>query len=124
MAARPPTVPTSRREEGPAELALQQYVLIAIAGGAFAGFGFDFEGGLKAGQHGMAYVMAKASLRSSIRIYLKAKGQTAVDAPDEEVYDLLRLENPDLAEQAWRLECENPMSDEEVASFVGRVQGF
>ena len=119
-----PKASVSRKEEGPAELALQQYVLIAIAGGAFAGFGFDFKGGLKAGQHGMAYVMAKAALRSSIRIYLKAKGQTVVDAPDEEVNDLLRLENPDLAEQAWQLECENPMSDQEVASFVGRVQRF
>jgi hexulose-6-phosphate isomerase len=103
---------------------LQQYVLTAIAGGAFAGFGFDFAGGLKAGQHGMAYTMAKAALRSSIRIYLKAKGQIVVDAPDEEIYELLRLESPDLAEQAWRLECENPISDAEVASFVGRVQAF
>lgn len=124
MAAKRTTTHVSRLEEGPAELALQQYVLTAIAGGAFAGFGFDFAGGLKAGQHGMAYTMAKAALRSSIRIYLKAKGQIVVDAPDEEVYELLRLESPDLAEQAWRLECENPISDAEVASFVGRVQAF
>jgi hypothetical protein len=122
--ARKATTPVSRLEESPAELALQQYVLTAIAGGAFAGFGFDFEGGLNAGQHGMAYTMARAALRSSIRIYLKAKGQIVVDAPDEEVYELLRLENPDLAEQAWRLELENPMSDEEVASYVRRVQRF
>jgi hypothetical protein len=115
---------TSRRRESPAEFAIQQYVLTAIAGGAFAGFGFDIAGGLKAGQHGMVYTMAKAALRSSIRIYLKAKGAVVVDPPDEEVYDLLRLEDPDLADQAWSLECENPMSGEEVASFARRVQAF
>ena len=115
---------TSRRPESPAEFAIQQYVLTAIAGGAFAGFGFDIAGGLKAGQHGMVYTMAKAALRSSIRIYLKAKGAVVVDPPDEEVYDLLRLEDPDLAERAWRLECENPMSDDEVASYAHRVQAF
>ena len=118
------TAHVRRIEQGPAELALQQYVLTAIAGGAFAGFGFDFEGGLKAGQHGMAFTMARSALRSSIRIYLKARGQVVNDPQDEEVYELLRLENPDLAEQAWRLECENPMTDEEVASFVRRVQAF
>jgi hypothetical protein len=116
--------PISRLEEGPGELAIQQYVLTAIAGGAFAGFGFDFEGGLNASQHGMAFTMAKSALRSSIRIYLKAKGQVVNDPPDEEVYELLRVESPELAEQAWRLECENPMSDEAVASFVQRVQAF
>jgi hypothetical protein len=116
--------PISRLEEGPGELAIQQYVLTAIAGGAFAGFGFDFEGGLNASQHGMAFTMAKSALRSSIRIYLKAKGQVVNDPPDEEVYELLRVESPELAEQAWRLECENPMSDEDVASFVQRVQAF
>lgn len=124
MAAKATATPVTRLEEGPAELALQQYVLTAIAGGAFAGFGFDFEGGLKAGQHGMAYTMAKAALRTSIRIYLKAKGRIFADAPDEEVYELLRLESPDLGEQAWRLECENPISDAEVAAFVRRVQAF
>jgi len=116
--------PISRLEEGPGELAIQQYVLTAIAGGAFAGFGFDFEGGLNASQHGMAFTMAKSALRSSIRIYLKAKGQVVNDPPDEEVYEMLRVESPELAEQAWRLECENPMSDEDVASFVQRVQAF
>lgn len=124
MAAKATMTPVSRLAEGPAELALQQYVLTAIAGGAFAGFGFDFAGGLKAGQHGMAFTMAKAALRSSIRIYLKAKGQIVNDTPDEEVYELLRLQDADLAEQAWRLEIENPISDDEVASFVRRVQAF
>jgi hypothetical protein len=115
----------SHRPESPAEFAIQQYVLTAIAGGAFAGFGFDIEGGLKAGQYGMVYTMAKAALRSSIRIFLKAKGGVVVvDPPDEEVYDLLRLEDRDLAEQAWRLECDNPMSDDEVASYARRVQAF
>jgi hypothetical protein len=124
MAVNATTTPVARLNEGPAELALQQYVLIAIAGGAFAGFGFDFAGGLKAGQYGMAYTMAKSALRSSIRIYLKAKGRVIADTPDEEVYELLRLENPDLADPAWRLECENPVSDDEIASFVRRVQAF
>jgi hypothetical protein len=122
--ARRSAPPTSRRRGSPAEFAIQHYVLTAIAGGAFAGFGFDIAGGLKAGQHGMVYTMAKAALRSSIRIYLKAKGAVVVDPPDEEVYDLLRLEDPDLADQAWSLECENPMSGEEVASFARRVQAF
>jgi len=124
MAAKPMMTPVSRRPERPAEFAVQQYVLIAIAGGAFAGFGFDLAGGLKAGQHGMVFTMARAALRSSIRIYLKASGAVVVDPPDEEVYDLVRLEDPDLAEQAWRLECENPMTDAEIASYARRVQAF
>ena len=124
MAAKMMTPLTTRTPESPAEFAIQQYVLIAIAGGAFAGFGFDLAGGLKAGQLGMVYTMAKAALRSSIRIYLKAKGGVVVDPPDEEVYDLLRLEDADLADQAWRLECENPMTEEEIASYAGRVQVF
>jgi hypothetical protein len=124
MAVNARVTPVSRLEEGPARLALQQYVLTAIAGGAFAGFGFDFAGGLKARQCGMAYTMAKSALRTSIRIYLKAKGRVIADPPDEEVYELLRLEDADLAERAWRLECENPISDDEVAAFVRRVQLF
>jgi hypothetical protein len=116
--------PSARLPESPAEFAAQQYVLTAIAGGAFAGFGFDFAGGLKAGQHGMVFTMARAALRSSIRIYLKARGAVAVDPPDEDVFDLLRLEDAALAEQAWQLECENPMSGEEVASYAQRVQTF
>jgi hypothetical protein len=124
MAPRATTTPVSRLAERPADFALQQYVLSAIAGGAFAGFGFDFAGGLKAGQYGMVFTMAKAALRTSIRIYLKATGQIIADAPDEEVCDLLRLASPELAEQAWRLECENPMSDEAVASYARRVQAF
>jgi hypothetical protein len=118
------TTPVSRLAEGPAELAVQQYALIAFAGGAFAGFGFDFEGGLKAGQYGMAFTMARAALRTSTRIYLKANGQVISDPPDEEVYDLLRLVDPGLADQAWRLECENPLADQETASYVRRVQAF
>jgi hypothetical protein len=124
MAPKVTITPVSRLNEGPAALAVQQYALIAFAGGAFAGFGFDFEGGLKAGQYGMAFTMARAALRTSIRIYLKAKGQVINEPPDEEVYDLLRLVDPDLAEQAWRLECENPISDEETAAYVRRVQAF
>jgi hypothetical protein len=124
MAAKATTTAVTRLEEAPAELAVQQYVLTAFAGGAFAGFGFDLAGGLKAGQYGMAYTMAKAALRTSVRIYLKAKGQVVNDPPDEEVYELLRLTDAALAAQAWQLECENPMTDEEVASFVRRVQAF
>ena len=122
--ARATTTAVSRLVEGPAELAVQQYALIAFAGGAFAGFGFDFEGGLKAGQYGMAFTMARAALRTSVRIYLKAKGQVISDPPDEEVYDLLRLVDPNLADQAWRLECENPMTDEKTTAYVRRVQAF
>lgn len=124
MTAKALTVPVSRSDVRPAEFAIQQYVLIAIAGGAFASIGFDLAGGLKAGQYGMVYTMAKTALHNSIRIYLKAKGRVVVDPPDEEVYDLLRLEDPDLAEQAWRLECDNPMSDEDIVSFARRVQAF
>jgi hypothetical protein len=124
MAVKATTTPLMRLDEGPAELAVQQYVLIAFAGGAFAGFGFDLAGGLKAGQHGMAYTMAKAALRTAIRIYLKARGRVVIDPPDEEVYELLRPADPGLADQAWRLECENPMTDEEVVSYVQRVQAF
>jgi hypothetical protein len=114
----------SRMPVSPAEFATQQYVLTAIAGGAFAGFGFDFAGGIKAGQYGMVFTMARAALRSSIRIYLKAKGAVVVDPPDEEVYELLRLEDPSLAGRAWDLECENPISDDEVADYAHRVQAF
>ena len=41
IAVKATTTPFMRLDEGPAELAVQQYVLIAFAGGAFAGFGFD-----------------------------------------------------------------------------------
>ena len=72
----------------------------------------------------MAFTMAKAALRTAIRIYLKARGRVVIDPPDEEVYELLRPADPGLADQAWRLECENPMTDEEVVSYVQRVQAF
>lgn len=112
---------TARR---PAEFALSQYVLIAIAGGAFASVGFDLEGGIKAGQHGMVHTMAKTALRNAIRIYLKAKGDVVFDPADEDVYDLLSAVDGDLAERAWLLECENPVSEQDVVSYARRVQAF
>jgi len=124
MAARTISAPVVRNRESPAEFAVSQYVLIAIAGGAFASIGFDLAGGLKAGQYGMAFTMARTALRNSIRIYLKATGCVVVDPPDEEVYELLREADPALAEQAWRLELENPLTDADVASYARRVQAF
>jgi hypothetical protein len=124
MAARTISAPVVRKRESPAQFAVSQYVLIAIAGGAFASIGFDLSGGLKAGQYGMAFTMARTALRNSIRIFLKATGRVVVDPPDEEVYDLLREADPALAEQAWRLELENPLTDAEVASYTKRVQAF
>ena len=108
------SMPLERNEASPAEFAIAQYVLTAIAGGAFASIGFDLAGGLKAGQYGMVYTMAKTALHNSIRIYLKATGRVVVDPADEEVFELLREADSALAEQAWRLECENPMTDAEV----------
>jgi hypothetical protein len=116
--------PIVRNRESPAEFAVSQYVLIAIAGGAFASIGFDLAGGLKAGQHGMTFTMSRTALRNSVRIYLKATGRVVADPPDEEVYELLREADPALAEQAWRLELENPLTDAEVASYTKRVQAF
>ena len=116
--------PIARAEESPAEFAISQYVLIAIAGGAFASIGFDLTGGLKAGQYGMVFTMARTALHNSIRIYLKATGRVVVDPPDEEVFELLREADPALAEQAWRLELENPQTDAEAASYAKRVQAF
>lgn len=124
MATRATTTPVTRQAFAPAEFAISQYVLIAITGGAFASIGFDLQGGLKAGQQGMAYTMARTALHNSIRIYLKATGRVVIDPPDEEVFDLLREADSALADQAWRLELENPLTDEEVASYVRRVVSF
>jgi len=124
MATKATSIAVMRAEESPAEFAVSQYVLIAIAGGAFASIGFDLSGGLKAGQYGMVFTMARTALHNSIRIYLKAMGRVVADPPDEEVFELLRDADAALAEQAWRLELENPLSDEEVASYARRVQAF
>ena len=124
MPAKAMSAPIVRNLESPAEFAVSQYVLIAIAGGAFASIGFDLAGGLKAGQYGMTFTMARTALRNSVRIYLKATGRVVVDPPDEEIYELLREADPALAEQAWRLELENPLTDAEVASYTKRVQAF
>jgi len=124
MATKAVSTPVERSEVSPAEFAVSQYVLTAIAGGAFASIGFDLAGGLKAGQYGMVYTMAKTALHNSIRIYLKATGRVVIDPPDEEVFELLREADSALGEQAWRLECENPMTDEEVAAYAKRVQAF
>ncbi|HEY7465398.1 MAG TPA: hypothetical protein VIB47_01770 [Dehalococcoidia bacterium] len=124
MPAKAMSGPIVRNRESPAEFAVSQYVLIAIAGGAFASIGFDLAGGLKAGQHGMTFTMSRTALRNSVRIYLKATGRVVADPPDEEVYELLREADPALAEQAWRLELENPLTDAEVASYTKRVQAF
>jgi hypothetical protein len=124
MATKAVPTPVARAEESPAEFAISQYVLSAIAGGAFASIGFDLAGGLKAGQCGMVFVMARTALHNSIRIYLKATGRVVVDPPDEEVFELLREVDPALAEQAWRLELENPQTDAEVAAYTKRVVAF
>jgi hypothetical protein len=124
MATKAVSTPIARGQESPAEFAISQYVLIAIAGGAFASIGFDLAGGLKAGQYGMVFTMARTALHNSIRIYLKATGRVVVDPPDEEVFELLREGDPALAEQAWRLELENPRTDGEVASYARQVQAF
>ncbi len=124
MASKAMSTPVVRSEESPAEFAISQYVLIAIAGGAVASIGFDLAGGLKSGQYGMVFTMARTALHNSIRIYLKATGRVVVDPPDEEVFELLRESDAALAEQAWRLELENPLTDAEVASYARRVQAF
>ncbi len=124
MSTKAMSMPVALRKARPAEFAISQYVLTAIAGGAFASIGFDLAGGLKAGQYGMVYTIAKTALHNSIRIYLKATGQVVADPADEEVFDLLRLADSDLADAAWRLECENPMTDAEIVSFARRVQLF
>jgi hypothetical protein len=124
MAASAPSIPVVRADASPAEFAVSQYVLIAIAGGAFASIGFDLAGGLKAGQPGMVFTMARTALRNAVRIYLKALGRVVNDPPDEEVYELLRECDPALAEQAWRLELENPLTPEDVAAYAKRVQAF
>lgn len=124
MASRATTTPVTRRETPPASFATSQYVLTAIAGGIFTTISFDLEGGMKAGQQGMAFTMARTALRNAVRIYLKANGRVVVDPPDDEIYDLLREADAGLAEQAWRLECENPLTEEDLRSYIATVVSF
>jgi hypothetical protein len=116
-----------RLEASPHELAVEQYILSAIISGAFAGKGFDLAGGINAGQFGMVYFVAKEALRQSISMYLQCEGVTLRAVSDTVMYDLLQEAagvDSEIYREAWALECENPLSDEELIDYAGRVVHF
>jgi hypothetical protein len=116
-----------RLEASPHALAIEQYVLSAIISGAFAGKGFDFAGGINAGQHGLVYFVAKEALRQSISMFLQCQGVTIGAVNEISLYDTLEETvgaESDVFRKAWSLECDNPMSDAEVVEYAERVRTF
>jgi hypothetical protein len=116
-----------RLDASPQELAVEQYILSAIISGAFAGKGFDFAGGVNAGQFGLVYFVAKEALRQSISMYLQCQGITLRAVSDTVLYDCLEAAagpGSEVFREAWALECENPLTDEDVIDYARRVVVF
>jgi hypothetical protein len=116
-----------RLNASPHQLAVEQYILSAIISGAFAGKGFDFAGGINARQFGLVYFVAKEALRQSISMFLQCQGVTLRAVSDTVIYDCLEEAvgaESDIYRDAWALECENPVTDNEVIDYADRVLTF
>ena len=88
----------------------------------------DIEGALKAEQYGMAFVAARNALHAALFLYLAREEKVSglpIDAGNQ-VFELLAAHDPEgpVLKEAWRLECVNPNTPDEVRSFTEQTRLF
>lgn len=92
---------------------------------AHGGCHYDIEGALEAGQYGAAFIATRLALHNALFMYLARERRVSWLPPDlrevgSAVFELLESRSADdfVTAAAWRLECLNPETPEEVTSFA------
>lgn len=111
--------------------ASQFFVSQALVTRTVAGHGtfdYDMDGALAAGQFGVGFVSARSALHVALFMSLAREGQ--VDFMPVEmghhVHELLHAHDPEgvVTKEAWRLECLNPTTPDEVRSYIEQCRRF
>jgi hypothetical protein len=92
-------------------------------------YDYDIDGTLEAGQYGATFVAARSALHNALLIYLAQRGHLPGLPSDFReigplVFELLAAAEPDgeVLAEAWALECTNPMSVDDLRTYVERYR--
>lgn len=117
--------------ESPASAFFVSQAIVTRVMAVHGSYDYDITGALEAGQYGIAFVAVRSALHAALFAYLARSGKVGTVPPDprevgNHVFEVLAGDESErhVLDEAWALECLNPITADDVRACAERYRRF